>query len=195
MSDSPAITDAIERVKKYTYTVGNSIGVLTPYQGADEVPLVTLDEFCRLIDGLLTSASRMAPGIDLGPLYRFRHAELSRNSDGRESAPARSSGVVLFPGTGLPPQPSPMEWGRLAVEADHLLNQLKGRLAGEKKRRSTNEDRDRYCYEGIAARKTLKCIQNEINSHESWEPLHTEQGVSQAAKRHADREKLPWPVR
>lgn len=43
--------------------------------------------------------------------------------------------------------------------------------------------------------KTLHWIKNEVNKKlNKWDELTSEAGVSQAAKRYAERLKLPWPI-
>jgi hypothetical protein len=98
----------------------------------------------------------------------------------------------------------------LARAADHLDELLKAswsalapsqpaaaaRPPGTKARkpRSGNEARDGYCYEQLKAGTPLKRIQEMLNARKDWEPLCTEQAVSQAARRYAERHGKPWPV-
>jgi hypothetical protein len=55
--------------------------------------------------------------------------------------------------------------------------------------------RDKYCYERMKKGDLLKAIMAAVNRRKGWEPLETVQGVSQAAKRHARKHGLKWPLR
>jgi hypothetical protein len=55
--------------------------------------------------------------------------------------------------------------------------------------------RDKYCYERMKKGDSLKKIMATVNNRRRWYPLDTIQGVSQAAKRHAQNHGLKWPVR
>jgi hypothetical protein len=55
--------------------------------------------------------------------------------------------------------------------------------------------RDKFCYEQRVKRIPLKTIMQKVNKRKGWEPLETVQGVSQAAKRHAQAQGLTWPSR
>jgi hypothetical protein len=124
--DDGAALAAIEVVKKYTYTVGAGLGVLTPYAEpkastvtvAVPVPAATRDQFRQLTE-LLKPWAR-DPG-DSDHLDRLLHAELCR-ANASVSTPAYTSGVQLnF-------RPDPKQWVHLAIEADRTLNRLKSRL-------------------------------------------------------------------
>ncbi len=55
-------------------------------------------------------------------------------------------------------------------------------------RANGNDPRDEYIVTAIKAGKTLEQIKLVINQNEAWEPLHTPQAVSQAAKRYKARQ-------
>jgi hypothetical protein len=74
------------------------------------------------------------------------------------------------------------------------LSQAEAALGKAEKRRSGNEARDRYCYARLRARRPLAEIRAKVNATAGWEELYTNQGVSQAARRHAERHNLPWPL-
>jgi hypothetical protein len=57
-----------------------------------------------------------------------------------------------------------------------------------------NDPRDKFIYDNLAAGKTRAWIRNRINKKKTWEALHTEQGISAAAKRYASRHDLAWPL-
>jgi hypothetical protein len=63
-----------------------------------------------------------------------------------------------------------------------------------RKRQSSNEARDRFCYAQLKVGTTLKEIRAAVNSRQGWEPLATDQAVSQAAKRYAQRHGKEWPI-
>jgi len=73
---------------------------------------------------------------------------------------------------------------------------VRDRKAGQPscRRVSTNEARDRFCYNQRKAGKALKEIQTKVNEKEGWEPLGTPQAVSGAAKRYAIRHGKKWPI-
>jgi hypothetical protein len=62
------------------------------------------------------------------------------------------------------------------------------------KKRNCNDPRDRFCYTSLKNGESLKWIMQEVNKRKKWESLSTEQAVSQAAKRYAERKELPWPL-
>ena len=66
---------------------------------------------------------------------------------------------------------------------------------GKAKKRNPNDPRDAYIYREMKAGTTHAAIRTHVNNHEGWEPLHTEQGISQAAKRYAERHNKPWPLK
>jgi hypothetical protein len=117
--DPQTVLVAIEVLKKYTYTTGAELGVLTPYAEPEPdrpIPPATLDEFRRLIDAV---KDRMDGDDDKDRLDRFRHAELCRTNAGDRMS---TSGRVLTY------KPSETEWALLAVDADRALNRLKDDL-------------------------------------------------------------------
>jgi hypothetical protein len=100
----------------------------------------------------------------------------------------------------LPPRPE-LRWHELFLEINRSWAMVEGRLQAasppedkQRKRRSTNEDRDCYCYQQKKAGQTWRAIQEAVNNRSEWEPIDTEQGVSQAAKRYAERHDKPWPI-
>lgn len=56
-----------------------------------------------------------------------------------------------------------------------------------------NDERDDFCYRNLKTKK-LCSIRAEVNANPLWEPLTTDQSVSAAAGRFAQRKRLPWPV-
>src|SRR5262249_3143531 len=59
---------------------------------------------------------------------------------------------------------------------------------------SANDARDRFCYKALKAGRSLAWVRGQVAKRKRWEELATPQGVSQAAKRYADRNGLDWPV-
>src|SRR5262249_21857331 len=59
---------------------------------------------------------------------------------------------------------------------------------------NANDRRDKFICESMAKGKTRAVIRNEVNKRKSWETLDSEQAVSAAAKRYANRQGLPWPI-
>jgi hypothetical protein len=56
-----------------------------------------------------------------------------------------------------------------------------------------NDPRDKFIYENMAKGKTRIWVKNHLKK--SWEQLESEQAVSAAARRYAERHKLLWPLR
>lgn len=89
------------------------------------------------------------------------------------------------------------------LDASHLIRmesaeKIRTWLASEKAKAAIppatnpNDARDKFCYDKMASGKTRAWIRNHLST--SWEPLNSEQGVSAAAKRYAERRSLPWPI-
>jgi hypothetical protein len=85
---------------------------------------------------------------------------------------------------------------RVGEYADALLAALNPDGANRKalRKASANDPRDKFCYDSLKKRKSLKWIKDALSKRSQWEPLSTTQGISQAAKRYADRHSLPWPA-
>ena len=60
---------------------------------------------------------------------------------------------------------------------------------------SPNDPRDKFIYTSMSKNVGLAAIKGQISSQQAWEQLYTEQAVSMAARRYAQRKGLPWPVR
>jgi hypothetical protein len=86
----------------------------------------------------------------------------------------------------------------LAMIEDELRTGAAGAAEGgggeARPRRSPNEERDRFCYEQKCAGMSWKGIRQAVNGRPDWEPIDTDQGLSQAAKRYAERHNKPWPI-
>lgn len=63
------------------------------------------------------------------------------------------------------------------------------------KKRSTNNKRDAFIYKEMKAGRNLAGIKVKVNEHKEWYLIDTDQGISQAAKRYAERTKKPWPLK
>jgi hypothetical protein len=58
-----------------------------------------------------------------------------------------------------------------------------------------NDRRDRFIYVKLKKGKTRAWIKNRLAERRTWEPLESEQGISAAARRYAQRHDLPWPIK
>jgi len=169
-------SQAIEAVKRYVHNVGAKLKVCKPYAGPAG-PEPTPSELSQLV-----SVLRRHPHVNTEPLQEFLRQDQRRLSSG-----IAASGLVLA-------QPySKEEWNDAALKADETLNELKPKKS-QAPRTSTNEERDQYCYEQKRAGKTWREIQRVVNGTPRWEPLESEQGVSQAARRYAERHNRKWPI-
>lgn len=61
--------------------------------------------------------------------------------------------------------------------------------------RDRNPQRDRFIYERMKKGDSLKDIKTALETRPTWEVLHTEQAISQAAKRYAKKHGMKWPLR
>jgi hypothetical protein len=129
--DVAPILAAVEVVKKYTYTTGDQLGVLTPYAQPDKkwpVPLAKLDEFRQLLKLL---KPHMTCAEDADRLDNFLHAEVWRLFPLRRGKDfAGTDGQQFYSGVPLTTKHDPPRWSHLAVDMDRALNRLKDRLRG-----------------------------------------------------------------
>jgi hypothetical protein len=91
------------------------------------------------------------------------------------------------------------EWKNETISAmtDHtemIVSELE-RLRSSLRAPAKVNPRDKYCYERMKKGDLLKAIMDAVNERSQWDPLATVQGVSQAAKRHAENHGLKWPLR
>jgi hypothetical protein len=132
--------------------------------------------------------SRHHPDAELLPLVQWSEiGELGILSDFQRGKKANMSDKEII------------EWRSNVVSAmsghtERIVSELKQQRASHRTSAKVNP-RDKYCYEGIKKGDSLKEIMDAVNVRRQWEPLTTVQGVSQAAKRHAEKHGLKWPLR
>jgi hypothetical protein len=85
------------------------------------------------------------------------------------------------------------ELNRLKSRATQAASDRLGHLDAPPMRPRINA-RDKYCYDRMTKGDTLAKIKEAVNRRKKWEPLYTEPGVSQAAKRYAKKHGKKWPI-
>jgi hypothetical protein len=99
-------------------------------------------------------------------------------------------------GNGIGLHLHPADWRAHVNQRNKLARDAVERLKQALGVRSGNViPRDKYIYERMKKGDSLKKIMEDVNRRRRWEPLTTTQGVSQAAKRHAEKHGLTWPLR
>jgi hypothetical protein len=67
-------------------------------------------------------------------------------------------------------------------------------LASISPKPSPNDPRDKFCYQMKTRKKSNAWIKLKVDERKRWEPITTEAGIPQAARRYAERKNLPWPI-
>jgi hypothetical protein len=65
---------------------------------------------------------------------------------------------------------------------------------GSELAKNANDKRDSFIYSQMKAGVSLKDLLAIVNNRKAWEPLESEQGISAAAKRYAERQDKLWPI-